>query len=555
MSLAASLRGIVSQRLVEKRNGGRVPAVEVLVATGRVFDKIVSPEETHEIEDIIAEGEYYGMQTFDQSLLGLYKQGSGGAAGGACGLDDAPRPAAHDRAAHDGRGCAGSSRRVAERQPARSREGSRRVNRGGTRADHQNGRLMTAVPPRSTRFFEPDSPTQQLAGRLAERGHRAYLVGGSVRDALLDRDTSDVDVTTDARPDVIEGAVSRWADAVWLQGKRFGTIGCEKDGERFEITTFRAEVYHPDSRKPEVSFGDDIETDLSRRDFTVNAMAIVLDEPELADPFDGLADLAAHRLRTPLAPEVSFDDDPLRMLRAVRFVASLGFEPDAVMVQAIEAMHDRLEIVERGAHPRRAVEAVDRARPESGTVAHGAHAPLRRVLARAERDAARTRPDSPAQRRVGAHHRGRRQDVTDAEAAPRRAAPRRRQAAHARLRTAGCDVPSSRSRRRAHGARAIGRVAISERDGGGRDEARRAPPAVPHVPDGVDRFRRAPLRARRGRSARRSQRAHPLRLHDARRTQGRRARAAHGRARGRASPSFASKRSWRRSARRSTAVR
>jgi poly(A) polymerase len=204
---------------------------------------------------------------------------------------------------------------------------------------------MTAVPPRLTRFFEPGSPTQQLAARLAERGHRAYLVGGSVRDALLDRDIEDVDVTTDARPDVIEGAVSRWADAVWLQGKRFGTIGCEKDGERFEITTFRADVYHPDSRKPEVSFGDDIETDLSRRDFTVNAMAIALDEPELADPFDGLADLAAHRLRTPLAPEVSFDDDPLRMLRAARFVAALGFEPDAVMVHAIEAMHDRLEIV------------------------------------------------------------------------------------------------------------------------------------------------------------------------------------------------------------------
>jgi poly(A) polymerase len=204
---------------------------------------------------------------------------------------------------------------------------------------------VTAVPPRLTRFFEPDSPTQQLAGRLAERGHGAYLVGGSVRDALLDRDIEDVDVTTDARPDVIEAAVSRWADAVWLQGKRFGTIGCEKDGERFEITTFRADVYHPDSRKPEVSFGDDIETDLSRRDFTVNAMAIALDEPELVDPFAGLADLAAHRLRTPLAPEVSFDDDPLRMLRAARFVAALGFEPDAAMVHAIEAMHDRLEIV------------------------------------------------------------------------------------------------------------------------------------------------------------------------------------------------------------------
>jgi poly(A) polymerase len=209
---------------------------------------------------------------------------------------------------------------------------------------------VTAVPPRLLRFFEPGSPTQQLAARLAERGHRSYLVGGSVRDALLDREIVDVDVTTAARPDVIEAAVHGWADAVWLQGKRFGTIGCEKDGERFEITTFRADVYRPESRKPEVSFSDDIETDLSRRDFTVNAMAIALDAssnegPTLVDPHNGLVDLAAMRLRTPLAPEISFEDDPLRMLRAARFVATLRFEPDAATVGAIEAMHARLEIV------------------------------------------------------------------------------------------------------------------------------------------------------------------------------------------------------------------
>ena len=101
-----------------------------------------------------------------------------------------------------------------------------------------------------------------------------------------------------------------WADHVWLQGKRFGTVGCEKDGVRMEVTTFRAEVYRPESRKPEVVFSDDLETDLSRRDFTVNAMAIRLPEPELVDPFSGAADLAAHKLRTPLAPEVSFVDDP-----------------------------------------------------------------------------------------------------------------------------------------------------------------------------------------------------------------------------------------------------
>jgi poly(A) polymerase len=205
--------------------------------------------------------------------------------------------------------------------------------------------MNPAVPPRLVRFFEPDAPTQQIAARLAEGGHRTSLVGGSVRDALLDRDIDDVDLTTDARPDEIEAAVRPWADAVWVQGKQFGTIGCEKNGETFEITTFRADVYMPDSRKPEVSFSDDVETDLSRRDFTVNAMAIALDDPNLVDPFGGLGDLAARRLRTPLTPEVSFGDDPLRMLRAARFSATLQFAPDDELVQAIEAMRDRLSIV------------------------------------------------------------------------------------------------------------------------------------------------------------------------------------------------------------------
>lgn len=204
---------------------------------------------------------------------------------------------------------------------------------------------MTAVPPRLARYFEPDSPTQQLARRLAEAGHRSYLVGGSVRDAFLDRPVDDSDITTDARPDVIERAVKGWADAVWLQGERFGTIGCEKDGERFEITTFRAEIYRADSRKPEVTFSDDIATDLSRRDFTINAIAIALDEPDLVDPHGGLDDLVARRLRTPLSPEISFGDDPLRMLRAARFVATLGFEPDAELLAAIGEMRERLEII------------------------------------------------------------------------------------------------------------------------------------------------------------------------------------------------------------------
>jgi poly(A) polymerase len=206
---------------------------------------------------------------------------------------------------------------------------------------------VTALPPRLARFFEPASASQQLSRRLRDAGHGAYLVGGSVRDAFLDRSRpdSDIDVATDARPDVIEQVLQGWADAVWLQGERFGTVGADKGGERFEITTFRAEVYHDDSRKPQVTFSDDVTTDLSRRDFTINAIAIALDEPELLDPHNGLADLAARRLRTPQSPEVSFGDDPLRMLRAARFVATLGFEPDGELLHAVSQMRERLGII------------------------------------------------------------------------------------------------------------------------------------------------------------------------------------------------------------------
>jgi poly(A) polymerase len=201
------------------------------------------------------------------------------------------------------------------------------------------------VPPRLAPYFEPGSTTQELAARFRDAGFRCYMVGGSVRDAFLDRPLTDVDITTDARPDAVEAIVRPWADHVWLQGQRFGTVGCEKNGERFEITTFRADVYRPESRKPEVEYANDIETDLSRRDFTVNAMALALDEPELIDPFGGLADLGARRLRTPLSPQVSFEDDPLRMLRAARFAATLALLPVPEVVDAIVSMRERLEIV------------------------------------------------------------------------------------------------------------------------------------------------------------------------------------------------------------------
>jgi poly(A) polymerase len=191
--------------------------------------------------------------------------------------------------------------------------------------------------------------TSELARRFEKADRRLYIVGGPVRDTFAGDSAPsgprDLDLTTDALPDEVEKLVKGWADAVWLQGKRFGTVGLKKGDQDYEITTHRAEVYTPDSRKPEVSFGDSIEVDLSRRDFTVNAMALRLPDLELVDPYDGLADLAARRLRTPLSPETSFSDDPLRMLRAARFIAGFGLEPVPEIPATIKAMHDRLSIV------------------------------------------------------------------------------------------------------------------------------------------------------------------------------------------------------------------
>lgn len=198
-----------------------------------------------------------------------------------------------------------------------------------------------------------------LAARFRDAGHRLYLVGGTVRDLLLDagettQDEMDLDFCTDARPPEIKRCLDGWADAVWTQGEKFGTIGAHKatesgDPRVYEITTFRAEAYTDDSRKPHVVFADEVEADLSRRDFTVNAMALELtgdgDSPALVDPFDGAIDLLQRRLRTPLGPEVSFSDDPLRMLRAARFIARFQFAPSEELVAACRAMASRLEIV------------------------------------------------------------------------------------------------------------------------------------------------------------------------------------------------------------------
>jgi poly(A) polymerase len=204
--------------------------------------------------------------------------------------------------------------------------------------------LESVIPERLRPLVEE---TGDIASRFARAGFQLYLVGGVVRDAVTDRLRAemDLDFTTNARPDDIERVVGPWADAVWSQGKRFGTIGLVKNGRRMEITTHRAEAYRPDSRKPEVVFADEIEADLARRDFTVNAMALSLPDLTLVDPFDGIADLAAHRLRTPLSPEESFTDDPLRMLRAARFIAGYGLKPDPEVLVAVTTLRTRLDIV------------------------------------------------------------------------------------------------------------------------------------------------------------------------------------------------------------------
>ncbi|HEU4360409.1 MAG TPA: CCA tRNA nucleotidyltransferase [Mycobacterium sp.] len=186
---------------------------------------------------------------------------------------------------------------------------------------------------------------RDLGGLFEAAGHRLYLVGGSVRDALLRRLSPDLDFTTDARPEQVQQITRGWADARWDTGIEFGTIGVSKNDQRLEITTFRADRYDQVSRNPEVRFGDSLEDDLVRRDFTVNAMAVRVTGAgpgEFLDPLGGLTALRAGVLDTPSTPEVSFGDDPLRMLRAARFVAQLGFTVAPRVRAAIDAMAPQL---------------------------------------------------------------------------------------------------------------------------------------------------------------------------------------------------------------------
>ncbi|MGI9198108.1 MAG: CCA tRNA nucleotidyltransferase [Candidatus Nanopelagicaceae bacterium] len=186
-----------------------------------------------------------------------------------------------------------------------------------------------------------------LAQAFKSAGFKLALVGGPVRDAILGRLGNDLDFTTDARPDDTKKILSNWAEDVWDVGREFGTIAGKRGDTTVEITTYRSDKYDSNSRKPEVEFGDNIEGDLSRRDFTVNAMALELtgDKPVFIDKFNGIADLTAKILRTPVTAEQSFSDDPLRMMRAARFAAQLNFEIADAELKAMHEMAERINII------------------------------------------------------------------------------------------------------------------------------------------------------------------------------------------------------------------
>jgi poly(A) polymerase len=209
-----------------------------------------------------------------------------------------------------------------------------------TGTDHAPGTPARAAAQRNAvaALMRLSPVTGELARRFAAAGHSLYLVGGSVRDALLGRPVTDLDFTTDARPPEIQRLLTGWADAMWDTGIAFGTVGARKGDATCEITTFRADAYDRVSRNPDVTFGDTIEGDLVRRDFTVNAMAVDLVTEQFIDPHDGMSALVRRQLDTPAAPETSFADDPLRMLRAARFASQLGFEPTRRVITAMTDM-------------------------------------------------------------------------------------------------------------------------------------------------------------------------------------------------------------------------
>jgi poly(A) polymerase len=215
--------------------------------------------------------------------------------------------------------------------------------------------------------LERIAPVIDELGRLfADAGHELALVGGPVRDAMLGRPHNDLDFTTSARPDETERLLAGWGEATWDMGRDFGTIGCRRGAWTVEVTTYRSEAYDPASRKPAVVFGDSLEGDLRRRDFTINAMAVRLPGRVVEDPYGGVVDLAQGVLRTPGTPEESFSDDPLRMLRAARFAAQLGVTVAPEVVAAMTSMAGRIEIVSAERIRDELVKLVSAAHPRRG---------------------------------------------------------------------------------------------------------------------------------------------------------------------------------------------
>lgn len=225
------------------------------------------------------------------------------------------------------------------------------------------------------RTTAPDSPSVgfavepvalELGRRFVDAGFELSLVGGPVRDLFLGRSSPDLDFTTDATPDETLSVIKGWADAFWEIGRDFGTIGLRKHGFQIEVTTYRAEAYDPESRKPVVAFGRSLEGDLGRRDFSMNAMALRLPSLELVDPFGGVRDLHAGILRTPGAPEDSFSDDPLRMMRAARFASQLQVDVAPEVRDAMTAMAGRITIVSSERVRDELVKLINGAAPRTG---------------------------------------------------------------------------------------------------------------------------------------------------------------------------------------------
>jgi poly(A) polymerase len=218
------------------------------------------------------------------------------------------------------------------------------TNEAGNLAGYPQDEMSS--PEESGALLPVDPVAIELGERFRTAGLQLYLVGGAVRDMLLQHGPGlELDFATNARPEDTIRILQGWADRKHLAGIRFGTVGAVRGASRLEITTFRTEVYPEDDRHPHVEFASDLDVDLSRRDFTVNAMAVKLPEREFVDPVGGVRDLAAKRLDTPLDPEVSFGDDPLRMLRACRFVSTLGLMPAPRVIDAMRRMGERLAIV------------------------------------------------------------------------------------------------------------------------------------------------------------------------------------------------------------------